>query len=73
VTITQDNTSQLFYLRVILPATKMSICTGVVVQGKSQVRSFNGKRENVEVSVAGQGKDKKMEMWVVKLQVILFY
>lgn len=51
----------------------MSICTGVVIQGKSQVRSFNGKRENVEVSVAGQGKDKKMEMWVVKLQVILFY
>ena len=58
VVITHDNSTQLYYITIQLPATKKSIYSGVLFAKKTQVKHLNNKKENVEISAFNIVKGK---------------
>ena len=58
----------MYYISILLPATKKSIYSGFLVINKSQVKHMNNKKENVEVSAFSLVKGK-LDQAVLKCQV----
>lgn len=69
IVLQQDDKNKLFYLTVRLAATKHNIFTGYILEGKSQVRILNSKKENLEVAAFTISKDKPTQLEKLKLQL----
>jgi hypothetical protein len=69
VVLQHDEKDGVVYLLVRLTATKNTIFTGYILEGKSTVRVLNNKEENLEISAFVISKGKKAELNGIKLQL----
>lgn len=69
-----DEKSKIHVLVIRLSATKNSIFTGLILEGKSEARNINGKNENIEVSafVIKKGKPTEKDRLKLQVQILLF-